>query len=325
MIENNSRILVAGASGMAGISIIQALLHSHPEVRIRGTWNRTPPSIEDPRIEYLRADLTLREHCRLAAQGCDHAVLAAANTGGIGSALSDPALQVTDNLVMDSLLLEALHRAGVRRSVYVSSATVYQAFDGAIREDQLDLNRDPHGAYLGVGWAKRAAEKLCAFWYQKYGASILIARSANIFGPYARFDPQRSNFIPALIRKAVDGLDPFEVWGSPTVSRDVIYAADFAAAVVRLLEIDAPAFDIYNLGHGAAVTVGEVVNWALEAASHRPATVNYSESAPASVQRRALDCGKIRRATGWRPQTSVALGIAETMAWWRRNKDWWSK
>ncbi len=64
---------------------------------------------------------------------------------------------------------------------------------------------------------------------------IVLVRAANVFGPYARFDPSTSNFLPALIRKAVERLDPFPVWGSPDVVRDVIYSADFASDCVGLL------------------------------------------------------------------------------------------
>ncbi len=327
IVLDSKRVLVAGAAGMAGVNIVRALLDTHPGVTIRGTWHHTAPLLDDPRVEYHQADLTRREDCQRIASGCDYAILSAANTGGACSALSQPSLQVTDNLVMDALLLEALHEAGISRAVYVSSASVYQESDGAIREEQLDLNQNPHTAYLGVGWAKRAAEKLCAFWHEKYGMEIVIARSANIFGPYARFDPKRSNFIPALIRKAVDRLDPFEVWGSPEVSRDVILATDFATAVVRLLETDTIAFDVFNLGYGKPVSVGEVVDWALAAAGHHPSAIHYteSESAPTTIRHRVLDCNKLSSMTGWHPAHDPASGIAITTEWWLRHRHEWQR
>ena len=167
--------------------------------------------------------------------------------------------QVTDNLIIDALLLEAMHAEGIRRIIYLSSATVYQEFEGCIKEDELDWNQQPHEAYIGVGWAKRFAEKLCWFWHEKYGMEIFVVRCANIYGPYARFDPANSNFIPAIIRKSVKKMDPFEVWGNPEVRRDVIYTEDFAAAVISLLMHDEIKYGVYNLGFGKAVTVGEVV------------------------------------------------------------------
>lgn len=318
------RILIAGATGMAGSGLIEELVRTWPGASLRGTYNSTRPFLHTDVVEYVQADLTRLEDCRRAAEGCDAALLVAAVTGGAAAAGSNPAMQVTANIVMDALLLQALHEAGVKRAVYVSSATVYQEFDGAIAEDGLDLNRDPHGAYLGVGWAKRSAEKLCQFWNEKYGMEILVARAANIYGPYAAFHPGRSNFIPALIRKAVDRMDPFEVWGSGEIVRDVIYYTDFAQAVLALLQ-STETSGVFNLGTGAVVTVADVVREALHAAGHTPSSIDYVGEKPQGIARRMLDCGKIQRVTGWRPQVALAEGITRTTTWWISNKGTWTK
>ncbi len=318
------RLLIAGATGMAGSGLIDELVRTRPGVAVRGTYWNTAPFLHTEAVEYVRADLTTAEGCRLAAQGCDAAILVAAVTGGAAQARNNPAVSVTANIVMDALLLQALHDAGVQRVVYVSSATVYQEFDGHIAEDGLDWNRDPHSAHMGVGWAKRSAEKLCQFWHEKYGMQAVVARAANIYGPYAAFHPDRSNFIPALIRKAVDRMDPFEVWGRGDVVRDVIYYSDFAQAALALLEWDGP-FGVFNLGTGQAVTVAEAVEQALLAAGHTPSAIQYVGASPQSVPRRMLDCARITGATGWRPRVGLAEGIARTTEWWTSNKGTWNK
>lgn len=321
----NKTIFLAGATGLAGSAIIQHILRNCPNVRVKGAYHTTRPFIEHERISYIRADLTKREECRLAVQGCDLAIMAAASTGGAGDAVSEPHRQVTDNLVMDALMLEAMYFEGVKRVVYLSSATVYQEFEGYIKEDELDWNQEPHPAYRGVGWAKRSAEKLCEFWHEKYGMEIIIARCANIYGPYAKFDPVRSNFIPAIIRKSVDKMEPFEVWGSPDVARDVIYAEDFANAVVLLLTTDEIMCDTFNLGFGGTVTVGEVVESSLKYGKHKPSDVIYSQDKPTTIRVRALDCQKIKKYLNWEPMHSADEGIKLTTQWWIENKDKWSK
>jgi len=322
---DGKKVFVAGATGLAGSGVVRSLLRQWPGVTVRGTFNRSEPFQTAPHLEYVQADLTRREDCVAAIAGCDLAVLTAANTGGAGAAQSDPAGQVTDNVVMDALLFQALADANIRRVVFVSSATVYQEFTGAIREDQLDLNLEPHSVYQGVGWAKRTAERLARFWHDKYGLSIIVARAANIFGPYARFDPKRANFIPALVRKAVAAMDPFEVWGSPEVTRDVIYVDDFADAISALLAADTLSWGVYNVGTGVPTSVGQVVEWALESAAYQPKRIVYSESAPTTIPFRVLDCCAIKKDVGWSPALAVREGIARTAAWWRDNRDTWKK
>jgi nucleoside-diphosphate-sugar epimerase len=226
---------------------------------------------------------------------------------------------------MDALMLEAMYDAGVTRVIYISSATVYQDMEGRVKEDMLDLNQDPHPTYAGVAWAKRAAEKLCWFWSTKYGMEIVIARSSNIYGPFAKFDPARSNFIPAIIRKAVDGMDPFELWGSPDVTRDVIYSEDFGSAVLALYNATDIKYDVFNLGYGQPVTVGSVVDAVLGVTGFKPSKVIYKETAYVTNKARVLDCSKINEVVGWKPEFTPLEGISKTIEWWRENQHSWKK
>lgn len=310
---------------MVGTSIVRELASKHPAVSIRGTWHSTLPSDCDLSQENVQADLLMREECRTAVRGCSRVIMAAAHSGGAASAMAEPQRQMTDNLVMDANLLEACHAEGVKRVVFISSATVYQDCDGIIAEDGLDWNLDPHPAHFGVGWAKRSAEKLCRFWHLKYGLEIAVIRSSNVYGPFARFDPSRSNFIPALIRKATDRIDPFVVWGGPDVRRDVIFCEDFARAAVGLLFARHIPYGVFNVGSGRSTTVGEVVELALKAAGHRPGQIHYTEKGPSTVKSRLLDCSRLRKAIDWTPVVSLEQGIRDTTRWWKENRHRWTK
>lgn len=323
---DGKRIFVAGAAGLAGSSVVRSLLAASPSVRVvGGVRGETGAFLADARLSYVRGDFRRAEDCLAMLAGCDAAVLTAANTGGAGQARAEPWRQVTDNLILDAQLLQACHDAKVRRVVYVGSATVYQDSDGLLAEDDLDLNRDPPAAHYGVGWAKRSGEKLCRFWHDKAGIDILVARAANIYGPGAKFDPASANVIPALIRKAVDGLDPFEVWGKPEVARDVLYSDDFGAGVVALLAAADIHFDIFNLGAGRPVTVAELVDWVLEHSGHRPSRVEWRSDRPTTARVRALDCRKIGATLGWRPRVEPREGIRRTVAWWRKERHAWAR
>ncbi|MBN1670963.1 MAG: NAD-dependent epimerase/dehydratase family protein [Kiritimatiellae bacterium] len=326
MYLDNKSLLLAGSTGLVGTSVLREILASCPTTRIRAcAHSRTKPFIHDDRVAYVTGDLREGAFCREAVRGCDAVIMAAADTSGAAVLKTEPWRQVNANLMMNANLLEAAAQQQVRRALWIGSATLYQEFEGAIKEDELDLNRDPHPAYLGVGWVTRYVEKLCRFWHETRGTEIVIVRASNIFGPYARFDPATSNFIPAIIRKAVDRMDPFEVWGSADVTRDVLYADDFAAAVVALVNHEATTFDVFNVGSGVRTTVGDVVQWALKCASHCPSAIHYLSDKPTTIRFRALDCGKIENRVGWTPQHSVEEGLKKTTAWWTENKGCWKR
>lgn len=326
MYLDHKRVFLAGSTGLAGSSIMNYLLAQYPTTKIRACYHtHTKPFIQHERVEYVDGDLRSQEDCRRMAQGCDCAIMAAANTGGASVLASRPWTQVNDNVTMNVQMLEAFHFENVTRVVYIGSATLYQEFEGHIKEHELDLNQDPHPAYLGIGWVVRFVEKLCQFWHKESGMEIMIARSANIFGPHAKFDPATSNFIPAIIRKAVENMDPFEVWGSPDVTRDVIYSADFARAIVMMMETDQIAFDTFNIGSGVKTTVAEVVRWALQYARHFPDKITYLSDKPVTIRCRALDCSKTKEMLGWQPQYTIEEGVKKTTRWWIENKAWWKK
>jgi len=319
------RILVAGGAGMTGASIVGRLLELDPTVEVRATWHTRRPDVSAPRLQWVQANLASREACRDLVADVDAAILAASVTGGSRALNVFPEAQVTDNILVDAVVLEALTRAAVPRCIFFSTASLYQPLEGRIRESQLDRNVPPHPAHRGVGFVKRASEQLCQFWHERTGAGFGILRAANIYGPRAAFDPDRSNFIPALIRKAVDRRDPFEVWGGPDVVRDVLYVSDAADAAVRLLAADDLACETYNLGTGRPCTVADAVRVILAAAGHEPASVVYSPTAATTINTRVLDCRALEARLGWAPRVGLDEGVARTVAWWQDNRESWTR
>ncbi len=326
MYLDNKVVFLAGATGMAGSSIMNHILEKYPTTRIRATYYRhTKPFIKRKRVEYVFGDFTSVENCRKLVKGCDCAIMAAANTSGSMVLTTQPWQQITDNLVMNVNMLEAFHFESIKRAIYIGSATLYQEKNGYIKESDLDLNKPPHPNYLGIGWVVRYLEKLCEFWHKESGLEVGMVRSANIFGPYARFNPITSNFIPAIIRKAVDKMDPFEVWGSLEVTRDVIYSEDFAQAIVMMMEDSDITCDVFNIGSEIETTVGDIVKWALKYADHTPASITYNRNKPTTIKYRVLDCSKAKRLLGWQPRFTIEEGIKKTTAWWMKNKGSWNK
>lgn len=323
---NGTRVAVAGATGLAGSAILAQLLAREEPTAIRASRHTTvAPELLDPRLEYVTGDLGTLSACRALAHGCDSAIMAAAYSGGAGVVTGFPWTHFKQQVFLNLQMLEAFQLEGVRRITFVSSATLYQDVDATLNEDDLDLNQDPAPAYMGFGWAVRFVEKTCQMMHERFGIEFNIVRAANIFGPYAKFDPATSNVVPALIRKSVARMDPFEIWGSPDVTRDVIYAEDFGEAVARLAVRPRVGFDIYNVGSGERTTIEQLATWALAAADHRPQAIHYIRDRPSTMKHRVLDGSKIRSTLGWAPKHTVAEGISKTTAWWMANQNTWTR
>lgn len=319
-------VFLAGSTGLAGSSILHSLLAGNKTAKIRACYYKhTKPFIKHKRISYVYGDLKSERDCRRLTKGCDCAILVAADTAGAAVSALEPWRQINNNAIMNLQLLNGCFVNNVRRVICVGSATLYQEYGGSIKESQLDLNKDPRSNYYGIGWVTRFIEKTCEFWHRQAGMEIVIGRATNIFGPYAKFDPLNSNFIPALIRKAADKLDPFEVWGSPDVTRDVIYSEDFAQAVLMMLEATDIKFDVFNIGSGEKTTVADVVQWAIRYSGHNPKQIKYAGDKPTTFNFMAVDCSKAKELLGWQPEYSVEEGIKKTSQWWLENRRHWRK
>jgi len=322
---DNKTVFLAGATGLGGSSILKHIVKNHLSTKIRATYFKTKPFFQNKNINYVSGNLMSLKECRRMVNGCDCAIMAAAFTGGANLTSSQPWRHININLILNTVMLEAFYLEKIKRVVYIGSATLYQEFKGYIKENNLDMNKDPHPAFWGFGWVERFIEKLCRFYDERYEINILIARVSNIFGPYAKFDPKTSNFIPAIIRKAVDKMDPFEVWGTPDVTRDVIFSDDFARAIVTMANFSKLKFDIFNIGSGVKTTVGDIVEWALKYAGHKPSKINYIQNKPTTIPFRALDCTKAKKVLGWEPKYTVEEGVKKTTEWWIKNSSWWKK
>jgi GDP-L-fucose synthase len=323
MFLDKKKVFLAGSTGMAGISILKYIVNNYPTTEIRAVYNKTTPVFKHKQITYVSGDLKSLDDCRRMVKGCDCAIMAAAFTGGAGFVKLFPWEHMKDNLLMNMQMLEAFSRENVKRVVFVGSSVLYQEYNGNIKEDDLDLNKDPHEDFFGFGWGARFIEKLCKFINTRYGIEIVVARVANIFGPYSKFAHDVSNFIPALIRKAVDRMDPFEVWGSADVTRDVIYSDDFARAIIMMADNDQIKFDVFNVGSGVKTTVGNVVEWVLKYSNHTPSQIKYLENKPTTIKYRVMDCKKVKSFFGWEPQLKIEDGIRMTTEWWIQNRDSW--
>ncbi|MBI3723774.1 NAD-dependent epimerase/dehydratase family protein [bacterium] len=284
-------VLVTGATGLIGSHAIEALLARG--ARVVGTLHRSPPVVVDPRIEYRKVDLATREGCEAAAKGCDTVVFSAANTSGAFVMRTNPVAHVTENLLINSQLLEAAWRAKVERVAFVSTTTVYPAVPHAVREDEA-FTGDPHPVYFGVGWMKRYIEKLCAFYEQKFGLKVAILRPTNVYGPRDKFDFERGHVLPAL------------------------YIDDMTDALLGAIEKCADG-DAINIGSGQPVTIREAVELVLRLTGRAGARVVYDPSKPTSIPTRTIDLAKARARLGYRPRVSFEEGLKRTIEWYRQN------
>ena len=306
-------VLVTGAAGLLGSHLVAELLKR--DARVTATVHRKPPVVQSDRVRYVTCDLTRPEDCRSVVQGVDYVFLCAANSTGAAVTNANPAVHVTPNLLINAHVLEAASEAKVNGLLYVSSTTVYPPVAYAVREDE-GFSGEPYDLYFGVGWMKRYTEKLAEFFHRRYGLPVALVRPTAVYGPYDKFDHATSHVLPALIRRALEGEDPFVVWGDGTAVRDFVYATDVTRGLLAALGRAADCQPI-NLGSGQAATVRECVELILKLTGWKGSKVVYDPSKPNAIPYRQVDITRARERLGYRPQVSLEEGLRCTIDWYK--------
>lgn len=309
-------ILICGATGFIGRNIVEHY-SKDPAYDVIGVYNRRPP-FSHSGIRWVRADLTDASQVDKVLEGVNILVQAAATTSGSKDIVSRPHIHTTDNAVMNSYLFRAAFERQVGHVVFFSCTVMLQSSESALTENDFDASAEIHPRYFGAGWTKVYLEKMCEFYSRIGSTKFTVIRHSNIYGPYDKFDLERSHVFGATIAKVMTATDNITVWGTGEESRDLLYVGDLVDFVRRAVERQKTAFEIYNCGSGRATQIRDLVHKIVAASGKRPA-VEHDLSQPTIKTSLFLDCAKAERELGWRPAHSLEEGIAKTIAWWKAN------
>tara|TARA_B100000315_G_scaffold237873_1_gene255087 strand:- start:7881 stop:8831 length:951 start_codon:yes stop_codon:yes gene_type:complete len=304
-------ILVTGGAGLLGTSITQHLTSLGNSVQ--STFFSRRPT-EHLKKYYKQYDFTKYDECLAATKGQDYVIICAVQASGVAGVRQSPTSTILPNLEIHAGLFEACCQKGVEKVVWVSSSSVYQEATYPIREEQLDLNKPTYELYQGIGWVYRYLEQLALCYYQKRGLQIGVIRTSNIYGPYDRFDDEKSHVIPALIKRALAKEDPFVVWGNSDTIRDFIFVDDLVEGVLRVLNGYCIAEPI-NISYGTPVSINELVKVILEICDHH-VSPQFDSTKPTAVPYRVLDNTKAEDVFGKIDKTPLMKGIRKTVEWY---------
>jgi GDP-L-fucose synthase len=309
-------VLVTGGAGFVGTHIVQELLKHNARVRV--PLHNRPLVTKDERIETIQADLTKQEDCLAAVNGVDYVFHAAGAVAAAAVTADNPMAAITANLTLSAQMLQAAWSGNVDRFLLFSSSTAYPDAQYPIKEEEM-WNGPTHPSYFGYGWMRRYLERIGEFVASKSSVKIALVRPTAVYGRWDNFDPVTSHVVPALILKAVERQDPYEVWGSGEEVRDFLHVTDLARGCLLMLEKYATC-DPVNLGYGKAVTVKEIVQIILKAAGHGNARVVFNTSKPTTIPFRMVDTSKAKKLLDFEPQVTLEEGLTDTVKWYMKTQ-----
>lgn len=356
--DRNSRIYVAGHSGLVGSAILRRLqaegydnllLRTHRELDLRNQRD-VEEFFERERPEYV--------------------FLAAAKVGGILANNTFPAQFIYDNLVIEAHVINSAHMAGVNKLLFLGSSCIYPKLSPQPIKEEYLLSGKLEPTNEAYAIAKIAGIAMCQAYNRQYGTNFISVMPTNIYGPQDNFDLLTSHVVPALIRKMhlarciqngdiqairrdlrrypipgsetalltdeeistllarhgirrdfssdSEGSTIVELWGTGSPRREFLHVDDLADACLFLMK-HYDRSEVINVGTGEDITIKELAEMVKEIIGYE-GEVRWDTAKPDGALRKVLDVSKLR-ALGVTPRISLREGIKMTCHWYQRHLD----
>jgi len=305
---SGKRIWVAGHRGMVGAAVVRRLATAGCEILTVGREE---------------VDLTRQADVErwLDKARPDAIVMAAARVGGIHANSTLPADFLFINLMIGANVVNAAHKAGVKRLVNLGSSCMYPV--GApqpISESSIG-NGPPEPTNEAYAVAKLATASLAATYRKQYGDDYITVIPTNLYGPGDNFDPLMSHVAPAMMRRMIEARDArapeVEIWGTGKPRRELMFVDDAADAIAFVLERYSAAEPI-NVGIGVDVSIRELAELMAKTVGYK-GELFFDTSKPDGAPRRLLDIGRLA-ALDWKARTPLADGLDAMYRWYCQHK-----
>ena len=300
-------ILVAGASGLVG----SAILRKCKELNLDAI------GISSRDVDLLDRSATFEYLKNIKPE---IVIDAAARAGGIGANNSFPVQFLTENIQIQSNLMDASHTAKVKKFLFLGSSCIYpRNCKQPIKEEYL-LTGELEKTNSAYAIAKIAGIELIKSYRKQYSHSWVSLMPTNLYGPNDNFNIETGHVIPALINKFENAKrinnPKVKLWGTGNALREFMHVDDLASAVIFCLEkFDS---DIHiNVGTGEEISIKELANLIANKFGYL-GEIEWNTHQPDGTPRKVLDSNSLTK-LGWKSTISLNVGLSKTIEWYLAN------
>lgn len=275
-VDKDAKIFVAGHRGLVGAAVVRALKKDGYNNLVMKTHKELDLTRQAAVEEFFDTEKPA------------YVILAAAKVGGIHANSTYPAEFIAVNLQIQTNVIDAAYKSGVKKLLFLGSSCIYPKFAQAYR--------------------------------LQYNFDAISGMPTNLYGPHDNFHPENSHVLPALIRRfheaKVNGAKEVVVWGSGSPFREFLHVDDLAEATVFLLQ-NYSAHEHVNMGSGSEVSIKELAEMVKEVVGFQ-GQLTWDTSKPDGTPRKLIDSSKLAN-MGWQARIPLKEGLAETYKWYCEN------
>jgi GDP-L-fucose synthase len=304
------KTFIAGHNGLVGSSLVR-IFESKPAADIH-TVGRT-------KLDLLNRDNVFSYLSDLKP---DLVIIAAAKVGGIKSNSTFPVDFLTQNIIMQTNLMDASFASNVKNVIFLGSSCIYPKHaEQPIKENSL-LTGPLEVTNEAYAIAKIAGVKLIQAYRKQYSQNWISVMPCNLYGVGDNFNAELGHVIPALINKIYRaktmGENIVKLWGSGNALREFLYVDDLAKAIYKIFETGFFKYDILNVGSGTEITIRDLAELICKILEFE-GEIEWDGSMPDGTPRKVLDSSLISE-IGWEPSVSLEKGLIEAINYFKKNK-----
>lgn len=304
----NKRVLVTGGAGFLGSHLVTELKKLNPA------------KIVIPRSS--KYDLRDKATCLKVTKNIDVVFHLAANVGGIGYNLENPADLFYDNLVMGTFVMEAARINKVKKVIALGTICAYPKHTPVPFKEENLWDGYPEETNAPYGLAKKMQLVQSQAYRDQYGFNSIYLLPVNLYGPGDEFDPERSHVIPALIKKFVDARDKkapqVAVWGTGKPTREFLYVEDAAKGIILAAEKYNQSLPV-NLGSSFEISIKDLAQTIKKVTGYKGKVV-LDKTKPDGQPRRKLDVSLAKKYFDFESETTFEEGLKKTVEWYEKNR-----
>jgi len=307
--EKESKIYVAGHTGLVGSAIIR-ILKSENYTNILAKAHQ-------------ELDLTNQEETRkfFRKEKPEYVFLSAAKVGGIQANNSYPADFIYTNLMIASNVIKAAYDYNVKKLLFLGSSCIYPKLSPQPIKEEYLLTGSLEPTNEAYAIAKIAGLKMCQYFNKQYGINFITVMPTNIYGPNDNYDLETSHVLAALIRKfheaKVENKPYVEIWGTGSQKREFLYVDDLADALLYLMN-HYEGNETINVGTGEDISIKELALLIKKIVGFE-GKLKFESSKPDGTPRKLLDVSKLKK-VGWHYKISLSEGIKLSLKDYLKNK-----
>lgn len=319
---DGAKILVTGGCGLIGSTTIdQILAHESPEEivifdnLVRGSMRNVEQILKDPRVRLVKGDIRDRAAIETVTEGMDAVIHMAAIRITACAAQPREAMEVMNDGTYN--VIEAAHKANVKRVLAASSASIYGMADTFPTTER----HHPYNNDTWYGASKVMLEGLFRSFHTMYGLDYVAMRYFNVYGPRMDIHGKYTEVLVRWMQRIDEGVPPL-ILGDGLTSMDFIYIEELARANVLALKSDATD-EVFNVASGVETNLNELAATLMKVMDADPGmTPEYGpERKINAVPRRLADTSKAKELLGFEAEVDLEEGLRRLVDWWRRNKD----